>query len=134
MGYAIHLQSFKDKEIAEFSRSIVWDVFGPKCVSTPEGWGLMYDDIPGGVLSLDDDEFIDSFAVRRPSDRAVRDMYSVAQLIPCAISTDANFYVPDESIIAGMPDWLLGALPKPPMIVRSADELLKRLAERTVGK
>jgi hypothetical protein len=130
MGYSIGLQSFRDKKISPIPRSVVWDIFGAKCVSTPEGWGLMYGHTPGGVLRLDDDELVNSFSVRRPSDSAVRDMYSVAQRIPCAISNNADFYVIDESIITGMPDWLLNALPKSPTVVRSADELLLRLSGR----
>jgi len=128
MSFMIHLQSFKDKEVSRFSRSVVWKIFGPKACPTNEGWGLMYGGRNGGVLYLDDDELIDGCGINRPSSDAIRDLFSVAQMIPSAINADASFFVTDPAFIAGMPDWLLDALPKPPKVVLSADELLRGLA------
>jgi hypothetical protein len=130
MGVSVGLQSFRNKEIAKFPRSIVWDIFGPKANWIAGAWDLTYNGWRGGVLFLDDDELIDWCSVERPSEGAIRDLFKVAQRVPVAISEDANFFVIDESIVAGMPDFLLDALPKPPRVVRSAEELLERLAGR----
>ncbi len=128
MSFMIHLQSFNNKEIYNFSRSIVWEIFGPKACPTNEGWGLMYRGRNGGILYLDDNDLIDGCGINRPSNDAIRDLFSVAQKIPSAINADANFFVTDPAFIAGMPDWLLHALPKPPKVVLNADQLLRGLA------
>jgi hypothetical protein len=129
MGWAIHLQSFEKKEISRFKRSIVWDIFGSKARRTPEGWGLMYGDRNGGVLRLDDDDLIDGCSIRRPSEDSIRDLYHVAQHVRSAINVDASFFVADAAFLADIPEWLTSALPKPPRVVLSADELLERVAE-----
>jgi len=130
MGWSVHLQSFQGKAIVNFPRVIVWNVFAPKAHSANWGWTLMYDDGYGGLLYLKDDPLVDGCSVERPSSDAIRDMFMIAQRVPSAISTDANFFVTDAAFVSGMPDWLLNALPYPPRTVASADELLERLAGR----
>ena len=129
MSWAIYLQSFEDKAVSRFKRSIAWDVFGPKAHRTPEGWGLMYGNRNGGVLILDDDEFVGGCAVRRPSNDAIKDLYQVAQRVRSTINADAAFFVADAAFLADIPEWLTSVLPKPPRVVLSADELLDRIGE-----
>ena len=129
MSWAIYLQSFENKDVSRFKRSIVWEIFGPKARSTPEGWGLMYGDRNGGVLYLEDDELVGGCSVRRPSNDAIRDLYRVAQRVRSTINVDAAFFVADAAFLPDIPDWLISALPKPPRVVLSADELLERVAE-----
>jgi hypothetical protein len=129
MSWAIHLQSFQNGKISKFSRSIIWDVYGPKALLNAEGWGLTYDGIAAGVLILDDDDPTDGFSIRRPGRPAIRDMYEVARQVPCLINWDDNSAVADERFIAGIPDWLLNALAGRPHIIHSGDDLLKCLEQ-----
>lgn len=129
MGWAIHLQSFENKTISRFKRSVVWDIFGAKAHRTGEGWGLVYGSKNGGVLCLTDDDLIGGCSVRRPSEDTIRDLYRVAQRVRSAINVEASFFVADAAFLADIPEWLASALPKPPRVVLSADELLERVAE-----
>ncbi len=126
---AINVQGFLKKDIHKFNRSIVWDVFGSKCSSAYLGYNLEYSGRSGGFLYLDDDDVVDGFSIESASDLAVRDLFFVAQKIPSAINLDAAFFVADPRFLIELPDWLLQALPKPPRVALSADELLKYLAE-----
>jgi len=125
MGWAIYLQSFENKNVSRFNRSVVWDIFGPKARQTPEGWGLMYGNRNGGVLFLEDDEFVGGCAVRRPSDDAIRDLYRVAQRVRSTINVNDSFFVADAAFLADIPEWLTSALPKPPRVVLNANDLLE---------
>jgi hypothetical protein len=127
MSLAIHVQAFENKTFSRFRRSIAWDVFEPKAIPSAEGWDLIYNGRRGGTLLLDDDEFVEAVAVRRASDNAIRDLYAVAQQVPSVLHLDADFFVADAKFLAGLPDFLLYDLPKPPRVVLSADELLEQL-------
>ena len=127
MSLAIHLQAFDNKTFATFRRSIAWNVFGPKASQCVEGWDLTYDGRRGGTLVLDDSDFIEGCSIRRPSANAVRDLYKVAQQVSSAINLDADFFVAEARVLANLPEFLLIALPKPPQVVSSAEELLSRL-------
>ncbi len=124
----IHLQSFRNGDFAKFDRSVVWNVFGPKARLNNEGWALFYENGPGGVLYLDDDELIDGFGINRPGDSALCDMYEVARQIPCLINWDCHSAVADASYLAGIPDWLLNALGEPSTVIHSGDDLIKAIA------
>ncbi len=128
MSFMIHLQSFKNGAIATFPQSIVWNIFGHKCVPTNEGWGVIYDGRPGGVLYLDDDEMTDGFSINRPCDASFYDLYAVARLVPSLINASDCAAVADASFIAGIPSWLLKALGRPPAVVHSGNELLDHFA------
>lgn len=129
MSLAIHVQGFQNKEFHKFKRSIVWDIFGPKCSSALLGWDLIYNGRNGGFLYLDEEELIGGFGIQSASDSAIRDLYAVARQVPSAIHLDAAFFVADPAFLAGLPDWLPPALPKPIRVVLSADELLQSLAQ-----
>jgi len=128
MSIAMHVQAFENKTFSRFKRSIAWDVFGPKAFPSAEGWDLIYDGRRGGTLVLDEDEFITSCSVRRPSDNAIRDLYAVAQQVPSVLNLGGDFFFADAKFLAGLPDFLLNDLPKPPRLVLSADELLEQLS------
>ena len=130
MGWSVGLQGFHGKAIVNFPRAIVWNVFGPKTTPGLAGWDLTYGDKYGGFLYLDDEPLVDWCAVQSPSLEAIGDLFLIAQRVPSAISNDANFFVTDAAVIDGMPDLLLNALPYPPRVVASADELIERLAGR----
>jgi hypothetical protein len=129
MSLAIHLQAFRNKDFDKFARSIVWDIFEPKAGWTREGWDLTYDGQYGGTLYLNDDELIGGFGIQRPSSHAIRDLYAVARTVPSAINLDAAFFVADAAFLADLPDWLAPALPKPPRVASSADQLLQYLGQ-----
>jgi len=129
MSLAIHVQGFNNKEFCKFPRSIVWNVFEAKCSPALLGWDLTYDGRDGGFLYLEEDELISGFGIQRASDNAIRDLYSVARQVPSAIHLDAAFFVADPVFLAGLPDWLQPALPKPIRVVLSANELLECLSE-----
>jgi hypothetical protein len=126
MSLAINLQAFDNKTFSTFRRSIAWNVFGPKASPCVEGWDLTYDGRRGGTLVLDDSDFIEGCSIRRPSANAIRDLYKVAQQVSSTINLDADFFVADARVLANLPDFMF-ALPKPPLVVSSAEELLSRL-------
>jgi hypothetical protein len=130
MSLAMHVQGFHNKDFYKFKRSIAWDIFGPKC-SPPRlfGFDLYYGNRSGGFLYLDEDELIDGVSIQSPSDNAVRDLYAVARQVPSAIHLDAAFFVADAAFLAGIPDWLPPALPKPIRVAHSADELMQFLSQ-----
>ena len=130
MSESIILQGFRNKEVCSFRRSIVWDIFGPKC--TPArffGYDLTYGDRYGGFLNLYDDDFISGIGIQSPSRDAIKDLLAVAQLVPSAIHLDALFFVADQAFLAGIPDWLPPCLPKPIRVVHDADELIQFLRQ-----
>ncbi len=129
MSLAIHVQGFQNKDFHKFQRSIVWGIFGPRSISAVRGWDLIYDGRSGGFLYLDEEEFIGGFGIQSASDNAIRDLYAVARQVPSAIHLDAAFFVADPAFLAGLPDWLPPALPKPIRVVHGADELLQFLSE-----
>jgi hypothetical protein len=131
MSLSTSVQGFKDKELYKFKRSLVWDIFGSKC-SPPRllGYDLTYDGWYGGFLYLDEDEFIGGFGIQGASDNAIRDLYTVARQVPSAISLDSAFFVADATFLAGIPDWLSAALPKPIRVAHDADELIQLLSEQ----
>lgn len=127
MGFMIHLQSVENGKISKFSRSVVWNVYKSKAQLNPEGWGLTYNGDRAGVLYLDDEDPIGGFAINRPGDPALRDMYEVARQVPCLIHWNYSA-VADERFIAEIPDWLLKALIAPPHIIHSGDDLIRCIA------
>ncbi len=128
MSFTIFLQSFENGDVSTFERSIAWNIFGTKAVPIPMSWGLMYDGVPCGELSISDDEFIGGVSVSRPGDPAILDLYRLAQLVPSTINWDGLFVVADPKVIPGLPDWLVKALPTPPVVAHSSDELLYYMA------
>ncbi len=130
MGYSISIQSFHDKQIAKFDRSIVWDIFRPRAEQCNEGWLLNYSGRYGGVLYLADDALIEGCSVMRPSKDAIEDLFEVARRVPATIGHDGVYCVLDPDVIANMPDWLLNALPAPAAVVSSVDEFLHRMSNR----
>src|ERR1700733_12326914 len=113
MSLAINVQGFRNKDFYKFDRSIVWSIFGSKCSSALLGWDLTYGGRRGGFLYLDEDELIGGFGIQNASDSAIRDLYAVARQVPSAIHLDAAFFVADPAFLAGLPDWLAPAPPKP---------------------
>ncbi len=90
MSFTIFLQSFENGDVSTFERSIAWNIFGTKAVPIPMSWGLMYDGVPCGELSISDDEFIGGVSVSRPGDPAILDLYRLAQLVPSTINWDGS--------------------------------------------
>lgn len=127
MSLMVHLQCFENGAVSKFHRSVVWDVFGSRCFSVNEGWALGYDNGFGGILYLDDDDFVGGCSVNRPSNSAILDLYQVARQVPSLVNLDRNFAAANPAFLAGAPSWLVNALPRPPTIVHSGEELIQCL-------
>jgi hypothetical protein len=129
MASFIHVQCFQDGTFSTCKRSIIWEVFGPKAHSCPEGWTLIYGDDGGGTLYLNDDEDVTGFSILRAGDVAFDDLYSLAKEIPSLIYWPDACAVADARYLAGIPQWLLDAFKKPAAIVHNKDELLFQLSQ-----
>jgi hypothetical protein len=128
MSFMIHMQSFMNGEVYEFPRTIVWNVFFPRSHWVREGWALTYDTGFAGVLYLKDAPLIDGCSINRPGDPALIDLFEVARRVPSLINWDCNSAIANPAFLAGIPDWLLNALGKPPSVVHSGEGLLWAIA------
>lgn len=124
----IHMQSFINGEIYEFPRAIVWNAFYSRCHWVREGWGLVYDNGPAGVLYLDDDPLITGFGINRPGDSAIHDLFEVALRVPSLIHWTTHSAVANPAFLAGTPDWIATHHGRPPSVVHSGEELIRCIA------
>jgi len=135
MGWSLTVQCFEHGTFSTFPRSIAWNVFGPYANPAAfSGWDLRFPDGSKGHLSMDDDILVDGFGFDRPSGLALYEaIFAVLSRVPAIMIwlEDGRCAIADRSVLSGIPQWLLNALP-PPAIVDSGQSILDYL-ERSAG-
>jgi hypothetical protein len=126
MGELITVQSFENGTFSKFPRALVWEVFHayahPAAFS---GWDIYFSNGSRCHLNLDDGDLVSCFGIERPC-RGVFDLvYSVLSKVPAImiVSSDGFSCVAGETVIEGLPEWLLSALPTAPVIVGSGSDI-----------
>jgi len=136
MSNGFTVQCFKNGDISKFPRSIVWEAF-QQYARRPaiSGWDLTFPDGSTSHLRLDDSENVTGFGLSRPAgDTALMNaVYSVLSRVPSIMiwSSDGRCVVADRSVVTGIPDWLLKALPTPVVVDsgQAIDDFLVRTSQ-----